>query len=82
MLATVASISSANRLRQYITDKYPVKIKIIQTPAQLTKEGCGYALKFDGGDKKIVAAAARELRINIRSFFDEVTENGKTEVTP
>ena len=81
MLATVASINSANRLRQYITGKHPVKIKIIQTPVELTKEGCGYALKFDPSDRKAVAAAARELRINIRAFFDESSEGGKTVYT-
>lgn len=81
MLATVASINSANRLRHYITSKYPIRIKIIQTPVELTKEGCGYALKFDPSDRKAVAAAARDLRINIRSFFDEAVENGKAVYT-
>ena len=78
MLATVASVSSANRIRAAVTQDFPIKIKIIQTPVQLTKEGCGYALRFDGADKKWVAAAARKLKINIRSFYKEVTENGKT----
>ena len=78
MLATVASISSANRIRQAATADFPIRIKIIQTPVQLTKEGCGYALRFDDSDKKEVAAAAKKLKINIRSFYKEVTENGKT----
>ena len=78
MLATVASISSANRIRQAVTDNFPIRIKIIQTPVQLTKEGCGYALRFDDADKKEVAAAAGRLKINIRSFYKEVTKDGKT----
>ncbi len=71
MLATVASINSANRLKKYLFEENAVSVKIIQTPSVLTKEGCGYSLVFDEAQKPRVAAAAARLRINIRSFFKE-----------
>ncbi|MGM9550744.1 MAG: putative Se/S carrier-like protein [Clostridia bacterium] len=71
MLATVASINSANRIRQYVSSKHNIQTKIIQTPSSLTKEGCGYSLRFEDKHKSIVSRAAKELNINIRSFFRE-----------
>lgn len=78
MLATVASVNGANRLKKYLAEEYSVNAKIIQAPSSLTKEGCGYALRFDELKKPLVAAAARELKINVRAFFRETTESGKT----
>ncbi len=77
MLATVASVNSASRLKQHLFSKYNVTVRIIQTPSLLTKEGCGYSLRFDPKFKNRVALSAKELNINIRSFFrEEKTENG------
>ena len=78
MLATVASVNSANRIRQYILSNNSISARVIQTPSSLTKEGCGYSLRFDDKHKASVAKAAKELKINIRSFFKEVNENGNT----
>lgn len=78
MLATVASVSSANRLKVRLSKVYSVNVHIIQTPSSLTKEGCGYSLRFDDKHKKAVAKAASDLKINIRSFFREVNENSET----
>ena len=78
MLATVASVNSANRIRQHIFSKNSVSAKVIQTPSSLTKEGCGYSLRFDDAHKALVSQAGKELKINIRSFYREKTENGKT----
>lgn len=77
MLATVASVNSANRLRQLLLSKYSVNSRVIQTPSSLTKEGCGYSIRFTDSDKSAVTMAAKELKINIRSFFLEKTENSK-----
>lgn len=78
MLATVASVNSAQRIRQYISSNNSIPAKVIQTPSSLTKEGCGYSLRFDDKYKASVSKAAKELKINIRAFFREVTENGNT----
>ncbi len=79
MLATVASINSANRLKKYLFDKYSVSVRIIQTPSSLTKDGCGYSLRLNDREKNLVASAAGELRINIRSFFKEKKTSSGTE---
>lgn len=77
MLASVASINSASRLKKYISDEYGISVRIIQTPSSLTKDGCGYSLKFDDRARSLVAGAAGKLKINIRSFFKEnVTPSG------
>ncbi len=78
MLATVASVNSANRIRQHIFSKNSVHAKVIQTPSSLTKEGCGYSLRFDDDYKTTVVKSAKELRINIRAFYREETKDGKT----
>ncbi len=71
MLATVASVNSANRLKARLSNKYSVPSRVIQTPSVLTKEGCGYSLRFDDRHKAAVKNCAAELRINIRAFFRE-----------
>ncbi len=78
MLATVASINSANRLKARLSEKFSVPSHIIQTPSALTKEGCGYSIKFDNNHKNTVEKCAKELHINIRSFFREETKNNNT----
>lgn len=70
MLATVASITSANRLRK-LTAQHGVVCHIIQTPASLAKEGCGYSLRFDDSYIDTVSSAADDLNIKIRAFFKE-----------
>ncbi len=77
MLATVASVNGANRLKKFLAEEYAVSAKVIQAPSSLTKEGCGYALRFDDAKKELVAVAAGRLKINIRSFFSETAVNGK-----
>ena len=78
MLATVASINSAGRLKEHLFRKYNVSAAIIQTPSSLTKEGCGYSLRFDDSHKDFVILSGKQLNINIRSFFrEEKTEKGK-----
>lgn len=71
MLATVASINSANRLRQHLAAHMSIPAKVIQTPSQLTREGCGYSLRFDDKYKSAVAQSAKKLNINVRAFFRE-----------
>lgn len=78
MLATVASVSSANRLRLHLAQKYSVQSRVIQTPSALTKEGCGYSVRFKDEQKSKVQKAAADLRINIRSFFREDTDREGT----
>lgn len=77
MLATVASVNSANRLKVHLSDKYHIPSRIIQTPSSLTKEGCGYSLKFEDKHKNAVKSCATELRINIRAFFREENTGNK-----
>ena len=74
MLATVPSRTSASRLKKSLTAT-GIKSSIIQTPSVLTKEGCGYSLRFDESDRAAVARSARELRINVRAFYAE--EDGR-----
>lgn len=77
MLATVASVNSANRIRHRLETGFSVPSKVIQTPSSLTKEGCGYSIRFNDKDKPTVSRVAKELRINIRSFIrEEVKDSG------
>lgn len=71
MLATVASVSSADRLKRHLGAKYSVSAKIIQTPSSLSKEGCGYSIRFDDAHKSAVVRSAAALKINIRAFYRE-----------
>ncbi len=71
MLATVPSQTSASRLKKSLAAA-GIKSNITQTPSVLTKEGCGYSLRFDGVYRAEVERAARELRITVRAYFDEL----------
>lgn len=74
MLATVPSQTSAARLKKRLAEA-GIKSNITQTPAILTKEGCGYSLRFDEKYRPFAEKAAKELRITIRAFFAE-TDGG------
>ena len=78
MLATVASSNSAHRIQYYLAREASVSTKVIQTPSALAKEGCGYSLRFESRYKPKVIETAKKLRINIRAFYTEKTDDGKT----
>lgn len=75
MLATVASSTSANRIKRRLSE-YGISSSVIQTPQALTKEGCGYSLRFDETSKRIVETTAVDLGIKIRAFYSEDISSG------
>ena len=76
MLATVASVTSANRLKKCVSEK-GISSSVAQTPHILTKEGCGYSLRFDDRYLNEIESCARTLNIKIRGYFKEDNANGK-----
>lgn len=76
MLATVASVTSANRIKRNIYE-LGVYSSVIQTPQHLSKEGCGYSLRFDDSARKIVEKSANDLGIRIRAFYVESIVDGE-----
>ena len=76
MLATFASSTSANRLKRRLME-FGVTSSVIQTPHSLTKDGCGYSLRFDEVSKVIVEKTALELGIKIRAFYMETIADEK-----
>lgn len=77
MIATVASVTSANRLKKCASE-LGINSSVIQTPHILTKEGCGYSLRFDEININEIESCAYALNIKIRGFFKENTVDGKT----
>ena len=75
MLATVASSTSANRIKRRLSE-FGISSSVIQTPQVLTKEGCGYSLRFDEISKKIVETTAIDLGVKIRAFYLEDVSSG------
>ena len=76
VLATLASLTSANRIKRALSE-HGIYASIIQTPHILAKDGCGYSLRFDNNAKILVENTASELGIRIRSFYDEIVLNGE-----
>ncbi len=76
MLATVASLTSANRIKRRSTE-FGIYVGVIQTPQSLSREGCGYSIRFDDNAKEIIHNIASDLRIKIRSFYKEAESDGK-----
>lgn len=76
MLATVASQTSANRLKRY-AEHMGRRAYVVQTPLALSREGCGYSVRFEDGFKNELSNFARKNRINIRGFFCETEKNGE-----
>ncbi len=76
MLATVASLTAANRIKRR-SNEYGVYSSVIQTPQAISKDGCGYSLRFDGTSKRIIENSAENLGIRIRAFYDEEVIDGK-----
>ena len=77
MLATLASLTSANRMKR-AANELGVYINVIQTPHMLAKDGCGYSIRFDDNERKIIENTALNLGIKIRAFYFESAENHKT----
>ena len=71
MLATVASSTSANRIKRRLSES-GIQSYVIQTPQRLTREGCGYSLRFDESNMFFVEKASYELGIKIRAFYSEI----------
>ena len=76
MLATLASLTSANRIKR-AANELGVYVNVIQTPHILAKDGCGYSLRFEDVEKRFIENTASELGIKIRAFYVEVTESSK-----
>ncbi len=76
MLATVASLTSANRIKRRSIE-LGIYTSIIQTPGSLAKEGCGYSIRFDDSSKNLIESISSELGIRIRAFYTENLSNGK-----
>ena len=80
MLATVASLTSANRIKKQCSE-YGIYTSVIQTPHNLAKDGCGYSLRFDDSAKSIIEASADNLGIRIRAFYTETIIGDKRTYT-
>lgn len=78
MLASVASSTSANRLKRKLHE-LEIDSSVIQTPHILTKGGCGYCLRFDDDFKQVVEKSAMEIGIKIRAFYHESNNGEKKE---
>ena len=76
MLATVASVTSANRIKRRVGEM-GITSSVIQTPQSLAKDGCGYSLRFEDAAQKIISSAALQLGIKIRAFYTETLIDGK-----
>lgn len=76
MLATVASLTSANRIKRR-SNESGLYTSVIQTPQALSRDGCGYSLRFEDSSKKIIENISAELGIRIRAFYTEEDINGK-----
>lgn len=76
MLATVASVTSANRIKRRVGEM-GITSSVIQTPQSLAKDGCGYSLRFEDASQKIISTAAMQLGIKIRAFYTETLIDGK-----
>ncbi|MBQ6937281.1 MAG: DUF3343 domain-containing protein [Clostridia bacterium] len=76
MLATVASVTSANRIKRRVGEM-GITSSVIQTPQSLAKDGCGYSLRFEDSSQKIISSAAMGLGIKIRAFYTETLIDGK-----
>lgn len=76
MLATVASLTSANRIKRRCNE-LGIYTSVIQTPQTLSRDGCGYSLRSDDDSKKIIENVSSELGIRIRAFYTEADVNGK-----
>ena len=76
MLATVASVTSAGRIKKRAYE-LGINTSVIQTPQTLAKDGCGYSLRFNDSDMKIIILPANEMGIHIRAFYIESVIDGK-----
>jgi hypothetical protein len=80
MLATVASLTSASRIKRRALEK-GIYSSVIQTPQTLSREGCGYSVRFDDSFEKYILAFAEEMGIRIRALYTESLVDGEKRYT-
>ncbi len=76
MLLSVASVTSANQIKRFLAHEGK-KSSVIQTPSALTKEGCGFSVRFNDADKDLITGFSEKNNITIRAFFKENVSDGK-----
>ena len=79
MLATVASSTSANRIKRSLMAS-GINTIVVQTPAPLTKEGCGYSIRLRCRDVTAAAELLRRRQVPYRKVYLR-GESGELEET-
>lgn len=73
VLVVLSSLTSANRVKQYIKSKYGCVSHIVQTPKKLEIDGCGYSIKTDYKNVRYVFEAIKLMDIKTKGAFDAQT---------
>lgn len=69
MLALLSSITTAIRAEKILLRK-GINVEVIRT-SELSKEGCGYALKFKKEHLGAVKDAVRSVSAEIKAIYDD-----------
>ncbi|MBE7052929.1 MAG: DUF3343 domain-containing protein [Ruminococcaceae bacterium] len=73
IIAVLSSITTANRVKQYLKMNYNKDVQIMQTPKQLEVSGCGFAIKTEKENINLVYEAVKVLKVHTKGVFDATT---------
>lgn len=71
MLVVLSSSTSAERLVRLLKRKN-IFAETVQTPKSIAEGGCGYSVRVDEKFSREAEKAAKELRIAVKGFYDEL----------
>lgn len=77
MLVTTGSITTAARLARAVGRDAGVSARVVQTPPEIKKGGCSYAVRFDEGAEWDIRAAVQKYRLPVKKFYREGLSGGR-----
>ena len=73
IIVVLPSVTTANRIKQYIKQNYNKEVNVVQIPKMLENSGCGYAIKTDRKNINFIYEASGILKTNIKGIYDAET---------
>lgn len=79
IVVVFGSITSATGVRKQLLNKYNIESKIVQTPKNLSLNGCSYCLVTSYSALKKVVNIAKDNGVSIKGMYREDGTRIKTE---
>ena len=71
ILIVFASVTSATKMKKYLSKKFNIDARVVQTPKSIGKESCSYCLKTEEKHLDLIWKIITENNIATKGIFRE-----------